>query len=224
MPKRSKQRTRGRGVLDTLFKGPRQHAPPAVRNFIEKHADSNIIDIWVGRTPLSNPIASAVNTISGGEFERQRRQQGMNDIYHSYVIITLDTGQSYRLEKNHVVEITPYHDNNDKKLAVKLTEPISVPSFIFDAEDYQATDRPQRPNFWNYDPVNNNCQYFVDDLMQGSRQHIYNREDVNKFSFQPNASSTVSEVRPLLTAVTDVASTLDRVLFGDGFKDTRYRR
>lgn len=228
MPKHRRSRKRhGKGIFDDLLgkllEGPRQHAPPAVRKFIEDNLDRKVVDVWVGKKPVNNPTLQAINILSLGQFEARRRQLGNNDINHAYLIITLDNGNSYRLEKNHVVEISPYRENSDEKIQVKLKAPLEAPALLLNAEIYQER-LGNRPNFWNYDAQNNNCQYFVDDIIKANASEIENVDQVNSFSFQPEAGSTVENVNPILRGIIDVASTLDRVVHGNGIKDPRLRR
>lgn len=208
-----------KSTLNKVFLGPRKQAPPAVRKFIEQHKDNKIVKMEAGRIPVFKPIQQGLNALTKGKYEEKRREEGYNDIYHAFIVITLANGEKYQLEKNHVVEIKPYKpDNKENLLPVKLDKSISLGDVLSNAEKYQEKNKGKRDNFWKYDPQNNNCQYFVDDIVKGNPD-IQNKEEVNKFSFQENAGKLIDTTGPyqnLLKFLPSVAATADKLYYGEG--------
>lgn len=222
---RKRKRSNGDGILlervQNVLKGPRQHAPPSVRKWLGENDERKIVQMEVGIQPIKKPLPTVLNALTRGKYEKVRRAAGYNDINHSYVVITLDNGEKYKVEKNHVVEITPFKGSNDKRRPVDLERPLKVSTFLTNAEARQELEhnKGQRPDsFWKYDPINNNCQYFVDDIIKGNAHDINNTKEVNEFSFQPEAAKTIEDIPNIARAATDIAATIDRGIHGEGMK------
>lgn len=212
--------------LSSFLQGPREVAPPAVRKWLEQNKGKKIIHARVGTQPIAAPLPTVLNKLTGGDFEKVRREAGYNDINHSYLILTLDDGQEYVLEKNHVVEVSKYHKprKDEKSLDVELDKPLQINEFLHNAEQFQQKDNAPRGNFWQYDPTNNNCQYFVDDIVKGNAKDIDNTKALNQFSFQEEAPNTIRKIPKIAKAVTDIAATADRLIHGEGMKRKRKRK
>jgi hypothetical protein len=222
MPRKRIGRAYGFGFLD-LFRGPRHHAPPQIRKFLEQNKGQQIVSMEVGKVPINSYLARALNFITRGQFEEKRRQLGYNDINHAYVILTLGNGQQYRLEKNHVVEISKYKPNSDQKFRVHLENFLPVDTFLENAEKYQR-NQDSRGNFWTYDATNNNCQYFVKDILEGNQKDIVNVPEAEAFSYQPKAGETISNRRVLGKILTDTAAALHRYWYGSGVHSSKHPR
>lgn len=227
MSRKANKKTRiyARGILSSIYgflKGPRKHAPPKIRKFLDENKNKRIISMDVAITPIQKPLPKVLNFLTGGYYEKKRREAGYNDINHAYMVITLEDGQQYKLEKNHVVEVSKYKPNTDKKIEVKLDRPLDINTFLNKAERYQETQKG-RDNFWTYDPTNNNCQYFVDDIVKGNKEDIVNDKEVNDFSFQSKAHETIEPIKNTARLVTDIAGAADRAIHGEGMKKKRKR-
>ena len=72
------------------------------RETLEKYGENKITNITIGRDPVNRIVQSIVNFISGGQYEQARKLLNYDDIYHLYMIITLDDGTRLRLEKNQI--------------------------------------------------------------------------------------------------------------------------
>ena len=212
----------GFGFFD-LFRGPRHHAPPQIRKFLEQNKGQHIVSMEIAKVPINSYLARALNFVTLGQFEEKRKQLGYNDINHAYAILTLSNGQQYRLEKNATVEISKYKPNSDQKFRVHLENFLPVDTFLENAEKYQRT-QDNRPNFWTYDATNNNCQYFVKDILEGNRTDIVNVPEAEEFSYQPKAGETISNRQVLGKILTDTAATLHRYWYGSGLHSSKAKR
>lgn len=209
-------------VLSSILHGGRRQAPPAVRKILETNPDAKVVKAQAAIVPVGKPIQSFLNWTSGGKYEKKRQELGYNDINHAYVILTLDNGKTYRLEKNHVVEMYSYNVKNDRndKIDLQLSSQPLLSSFLGNAEKYQESTKAEgkRGNFWQYDPQNNNCQYFVDDLVKGNTE-VQNKEEANKFFFQPRSDElieTAGKWKTHLKYIVPLASIGDRLINGEG--------
>lgn len=207
----------GDGVFSSIknfFSGPRKQAPPKVRNFLSEHSNDHIVKAYVSRTPLKAPLAAAANYLTKGKYEKKRKEAGYDDFYHTSLIFELANGKKFRLEKNAVVEISDFKPKNEQVLPLNLSKPISVVEMVKNAESYQQKD-DKRPNFWTYDAQNNNCQYFVDDIIKGNPD-IQHPEKVEKFTLQPEGKEAIEDAKGAVKFVTDLAARADHAIHGTG--------
>lgn len=216
--------------------GPRKTVPPPVRKFLDDHKGRTVVGITVGTAPVSSNVAKLVDFLSLGSYKRGLKKRGYNEARHAYMVLTLDDGTRFKMEKNHVVEIAPADnkslwrfidkdsgkDNRERQL--KVLKPIALNDFMANGEKY-AGQGDKKHEFWQYDPVSANCQYYVDDLVTGNRDHIGDVDAEREFYFQAGASDSVKNVtKPIVSAPIDLAATLDRVRHGDGLtRLTRHR-
>lgn len=209
-------------ALTSILHGGRREAPPAVRKILEQNPNAKVTKLQAAIVPVGKPLTGFINWVSGGKYEEKRKELGYNDINHAYIILTLDNGKTYRLEKNHVVEMYAYNSNNDKnqRIDLKLSSHPELSTFLSNAQKYQESKKSEskRGNFWQYDPQNNNCQYFVDDIVNGNTE-IQNKEDANKFFFQPGSGDlfdTTGKWKPHLKYIVPLATIGDRLIHGAG--------
>lgn len=211
-----------KSALTSILHGGRRSAPPAVRKILEQNPNAKIVKAQAGIVPVGKHLQSVLNWISGGKYEEKRQKLGYNDINHAYMIVTLNNGKTYRLEKNHVVEMYSYNVSNDKnaKIDLKLSGEPLLSSFLDNAEKYQESTKAEgkRGNFWQYDPQNNNCQYFIDDLVKGNPE-VQNKEEANKFFFQPGSGELIDSTgkwKPHIKFLVPLATIGDRLIHGEG--------
>lgn len=211
----------GFGLRD-LFR-TRKGAPPQVRKFLNDHKDHAVIGISVGKRPIDSRAARALNTLTGGYFQKKQRQLGYDAIYHSYIVVTLDNGEKYRIEKNHVVGVENYTDKKDNNLkTVELKESIPINEFMSKGEQF-GKEKSGKHDFWVYDPSHSNCQYFVDDLIKGNKNDIDNVQQAEDYYLQPNAAETIAPVKDVARAFTDLAAFGDKLIHGTGVGHKRKR-
>lgn len=212
-----------RSVLTSILHGGRRTAPPSVRNVLADNQGAKVVKIQAAVVPVQKHLHSFLNWVSGGEYEKKRQSLGYNDINHAYLLVTLDNGKTYRLEKNHVVEIYNVRPNSDnhQKFDIQLSGQPTLDSLLDHAEKYQESTKQgkkSRGNFWQYDPQNNNCQYFVDDIVQGNPE-ITNKREANEFFFQPGAGDlidTTGRWKPHVRWVVPAVTIADRLIHGEG--------
>jgi len=234
----------GKGVKDTVKKvvgkvktavtnfraGARPHAPPKVREFLKEHGDQKITDIRVGRVPLDKPLQKFLNWLSRGEYEATRKRLGYNDIYHTFLVVRLEDGKEYRIEKNSSVEMKPYEKEQQKAehRAIPLKEPVPLNLFLANGQHYYNITAPKvkrGKTFWEYDASNNNCQYFVDDLIKGNegtneipKEGVKEAED-----FTQQDITQITNTLPNFTkSVLDFRQALDHAIEGSGLKSHLY--
>jgi hypothetical protein len=219
-----------------LFLGPRKTVPPQVRAFLKDHEGRSVVGITVGKAPISSLSRKVVNALTFGNYNKRLKAKGYDAGNHAYMVVTLDDGSKYKMEKNHVVEIAPagaksYWDKIDKsshdtpldERELQVTQPIPLGTFMSNGEKYASTGDKQH-EFWKYDPVNANCQYYVDDLVSGNKDSIANVEVEREFYFQPGVGETVQPEKPLIQLPINLGAIWHRFRHGDGLRHHLIRR
>lgn len=196
-------------VLDK-FLPKRKDYPPAVRKWLKEHGDERIFWMYVSRKPIWSVIANILNTISVGEFNANVNKY-YDKMFHLYLIFTTESGNWY-IEKNEVIKIERY------KLDPKNLDKMEVPYKINSLTMNQMLDRAQKivgDDFYFYNPVNNNCQVFIRNLLQFSglltpALNDYIMQDAEKIL----RSGTFT--REFAIIVPDLGTRLNHLLFGSG--------
>jgi hypothetical protein len=140
----------------------RTDAPPSVKRLLDKHGDSKIVAMEVARTPVMPVIKTVMNIISSGQAEQNRKRLGYDEIYHLFLIIHLDDGTNFKIERNEDVGVSSASvDSGSQVTPVNIGgKDLSLKQFIENGSKKQG--------FWTYSPRLNNCQNFVYDLLNGS--------------------------------------------------------
>lgn len=133
-------------------------------------------------------------------------------MFHLFLIVHfrwIDGEHTFKFEKNHIVEIYESNDLGTEHLDVPLNgRNPDVKGFIANAEKYQGD------KFWNYNPLNNNCQVFVTSLLKGNG---FGNEEIYKFVMQDAEKVLTGYTSRFAQGVTDIASRADILLTGNAF-------
>lgn len=222
----------GSGIFDFVkrrihFK-PRNGATKRFNNFLNSEGDKDIVSIKFGREPVKSGVTTALNILSLGKLDKAKEKLNYKDIYHNYLIVTLSDGNAFRIEKNHVVEATPYSEGKEKngfsKLLydIPLSKHVNLKTLINKAEKDNST-------FWNYNPESNNCQAFVKNIVDKNELDTHHDQELTD-ALKPQDSKQLIGVLPkslqsFPKTITDFAGIADRVLHGDGItKGTKRKR
>lgn len=137
--------------------------PPEVRNLLLKHGNHRIIDIKLCKEVVSENTEFLLKALAGkNTWEEAKRKHGFDRFYHLFMIVTMDNGSQLHIEKNEVIRISesprPCPDALDLGAP---TQPITV-SEMLERTKQRIGDR----DFFTYDPLGNNCQNFVNQLLR----------------------------------------------------------
>jgi hypothetical protein len=193
-----------------FFEGPRSGAPPFVRQFMKEHGNLQILDMTVCRKPVAKPITEFLNIATLGGFKQAMKQEHYDDMFHLYLYAHVEMPdrkiRTILMEKNEIVivEFKNIEDRGDC-MAVPLSGKTTVAEFVERGEKYQGS------GFWNYDPVNNNCQVFVINCLRGNQA---SSPSLEKFVVQNAENILTGFARKIGVAVTDLAGRIDILLHG----------
>lgn len=196
-----------------FIKGPRDQYPPDVRQLIERYGAQIITNFRVAREPVKGIIDKIVNIITLGEYGKGKEKLHYDQVFHLYCIFQLHNGVVLRLENNHVIEMKKYDGSTPKEyVQVPITKRLSLAQFM-------ANGPLKFPkNFFNYNPINNNCQNFMWKMLEASS--IMTKE-AQTFILQdaPSIFKTTPDIsKRILTTITDLASRGDILVKGFGRK------
>lgn len=204
-----------------LWRGPRQGPSPALRKFMDEHGDEAIVDLRLSRQPLSNYLTRFLDVLSLGKFSKKVKDLGYDAAYHTGVEVTTNKG-TYLIERNHILEAKDMKKRADKvagedpnmvNIEAKIPENLTIRAMIDNAAK-------ENKNFWRYDPVSNNCQVLVQDLLDK------NNIDHNDELIVQDAKELYESAGParrVLPGLTDTAALLDTVIHGEGRKKRKGR-
>ena len=140
---------------DILNKRPR-----AVNNFLRLHGNKHIRKITVSRTPIGAKIKYVADLITLGGFSANMKKLNYEDVYHLFMLVELDDGTLFRIEKNSRVDITL----NDRRLGETMINIDNINHTLNDmfnnAEKEYGLER-----LYRYDPFKTNCQVLLVDLI-----------------------------------------------------------
>lgn len=160
------------GRITGAITGDRDSAyPPDVRAILKKYQNNNIVAITVRRDPLQKAVEIGVNLMSLGQFEKSKKEAGYDSYFHLYLIATLDNNTSLLMEKNEVIRIVLYNGEKDagESYNVYMPNAINLNTFLDNALNGQGFEK-----FSIYDPINANCQIWIDGLMNYNDLYKYN--------------------------------------------------
>ena len=138
--------------------------------------------VMICRDPVEKAIKGVVNTLSFGKVKKEQNKLGYDDLYHLFAVLKLrnpnDNSIIYmKIEKNQTINIeTSSSDKYKAKDMLEYKLHDDKQDMTFDLLIY-LTEKKMGSKFVPYDPITNNCQVFIYNLIHII--HKYNTgEDV----------------------------------------------
>lgn len=213
---RLNQYQEGEGLRDVVdyFFPTRKDYPPKARKILKNLGVFKVKEIYVGRNPIQSYVTKLLNVLTLGKLEDQKKKMAYDDLYHLYMIVVLDTGFPVLVEKNSVINIQPvptsYKDKAESIIKVPINKVITFGDMM------NKTQKDVGESFFKYDHVNNNCQYFVMNILKSNGLLT---KEANDFIMQnilevlktsPTYASTIARL------ATETSAKLDRLFYGAG--------
>lgn len=213
---RRKKTYKGKGILGrvkksvkAVFTKSKNTSSSRLQSTLASIGNVPITSIAVGRTPVATAIQGILTFLSAGKYQEIKKRLKYDDVYHCYLIIKLRNLQTYKLEKNHIVELTKL-SSSPAAFPLSFTPPLTLQQLFATASS--------TPGFWSYDPAKNNCQNFVRILSHTN--HLSPTSPQAAQCLQLQDADQLLKTLPGISkyipkAVTSLASWGDRVLHGD---------
>jgi hypothetical protein len=193
-----KKMLRGRGFFDTIKKGLSKvgdigknikdrvttvftgitRLNPICRKILEQYGNETIKSLEVCREPVAGGVATALNLVSLGTFNKAKNELGYDNFFHLFLVAEMSSGTKIRIERNEVVNMTTNIGKNDKREMMPvnlLGKTITLNEFM------ENTKQKMGDTFLKYDARTMNCQHFVQGCLEGNG--LYNN-DLKKFVLQ----------------------------------------
>jgi len=214
----------GDGIFESLrsgvarfLAGPSDHESPAVRQLLQTD-HSSVVKAWLFRTPLNLIIKFVLLYMSDSKFDDKRKELNANDVYHTGFVFTLTNGKTYRVEKNAVVEITPYRPQaNEELIQIGLAAHIPMEQWIKNAESTHGA------KLFQYTPGMNNCSKFCEQMLGSNPVSSSSLQTALTFVHQESEQlfATLSRAGQTLGNVaTNLAGRVDHAVKGSGILST----
>lgn len=197
----------------------RKIAPKAFREFLDRNGTKIITNIELYREPVKSVVQKVLNVISFGYWDQVKDQLKYDDVFHLYMVVTLDDGSSWRLEKNHIVQAKRY-DNTFDGLNVPLKgKHLTLYEFINNGVNLAGRDV-----FYKYNAANNNCQVFCFTLLQGSGLDSEKAEEYILQDTEHIVRSLPNFTQNIINESTDLAAIGDVILNGYALRKKKYKK
>lgn len=151
--------------------------PPQVKNILLRHGNHKIVDVKLCKEVVSENTEFLLKALAGkNTWEEAKRKYGFDRFYHLFMIITMEDGTRLHVEKNEVIRMS------ESPRACPDALDLGAPSQITVNELVERTkQRIGNNDFFTYDPLGNNCQAFVKQLL--ITMGLYNQAS-NEFVYQ----------------------------------------
>ena len=168
---------------------------------MKEYGGQKIVALNVYRTPIPSMIDTALNLVSLGSWEREKKNVNYDKMFHLALIITLANGKNIVMEKNEVVNIsTSYATKTDTETKnVPLEGKSLTLQELFDKARASVAEK----TFYDYNAFTNNCQFFIRYILQANG--LYS-EPIAHFVFQ----DTMEIMKHLPAYVSTVAKVITR--------------
>jgi len=144
---------------------PDAFMPPSVKDIMNNHGQEIITSITLRRNPVSKLIIGAMNAVSLGSFQKKLDQQPYDKLFHLAMLVQTNNTK-FLLEKIERVNISKSIGNPEglETLAVPLNnKEINVFDLINNTLKQMGKNK-----FLDYDPVSNNCQVFLMNVLDAN--------------------------------------------------------
>lgn len=195
-------------------------APERFLKTVESLSSVPIQQITFGREAVAKAVQAATNVLSGGDYNKQKEALKYDDVYHNFIVLVIG-GRHYKLEKNAVVQITPFSSSGTFHTNYS-PQSITLSTLIQKASQ-------QFPNLYQYNPAYNNCQAFVKQVL-GANHISPSSEEGVKANNPQNGDLLLSSshTKKISHGLTRLAAWGDRVIHGGYLKGNfsmhRHRR
>lgn len=205
-----------RAVEKFAKSGIRNGPSPQMRFLLKKYGDWQIIQIQIGRKPLSNIIQKIGNILTFGQLDEKTKEIGYDNLYHLFMILTVqDQSQTKQLlyEKNQIVNLSESIPQVQESMTINVTINLTLDQFV------ENGIRLQGKAYWTYDVRNNNCQKFILANLQGSGL-LHN--NIREFVDQNAADLIGPTLGSISNVITSAASSFDTLQNGAGMNPVAY--
>lgn len=130
--------------------------------YLEKHGNAKITQIYVCREPVHSIVQKVLNILSLGTYKKEKKRLGFDEIFHLGLVLKLNDGSDCLMEKTATLEIKPGHLFGETRMVAPNGKILTLNEFVFNAEKYMGS------RFFSYNADINNCQVLVIDSLKAN--------------------------------------------------------
>ena len=156
------------GDLDSEF-WVTQHLPTEAQKYLEAHGDDVIEQVIVRKAPVQAALETALQLFSAGKWEEAKTKMGYDTMFHLSLILNSNT----ILEKLARINLGKADNPADAEFRV-----VAVKGRVTLKQLLEKTKKRMGDKFYPYDPFHNNCQDFVDAVLEANKDDLtYDKGD-----------------------------------------------
>jgi len=202
----------GKGIgssIKNYFSNALNTRPGVVDKLVKQYGDKKILQVTILRKAVNAGVQKLLNLITLGGYNRAKKEMNYDEVYHLYLNMTLDNGQTIGIEKNQRagVALSGFPTSGvEPSNMLKISCNVLLKDFIEKAE------KTGGETFYRYNAVTANCQKFVSVLLNSS-----GISGSDNFVMQ-DATQLIKNtgLRRVAGAITDVAALGERAILGHG--------
>jgi len=168
---------------------------------LNKYGDVPITKINYSRKPIQKAISTALTVASLGGVDRLKDRLGYKDIYHDGLIVYLQSGEVFRLEKNASIELNNFtKEQNELLFSVPFDKVLTINILLNNGKEVGQS-------FYEYDHTKNNCQTFVHTIL--TKNNLMNstlEKEVAKQDAQAISATLPKDMNNIMSIATDLGS------------------
>ena len=207
--------------VQSVLKGVRNNYPPYTRQMLTKYGNWNVIGLKVRREPIKAMLNQVLDAITLGKWSKAKDELAYDKVFHLSLIVTLQSPTTNEtndilVEKNEVINMADNYDvnNNQEYFIVPVTRRFTLNTMMNSAQRLGGKD------FFKYNAFTNNCQMFIDLLLNAVG---LNSPQAKEFILQSTEelAKRLPEYTPAVAQVTtDIAGLANVALYGEGRNPT----
>ena len=208
---------KGGGLISKIL----TQRPKILDDLLKTEGDQKITKIKICRTPILNAYSKTLNILTLGSLKKKMEKKGFDELYHLYIILYLENGNVYSIEKNQRVNIVNYDKANKSSKCMLMVFNKSSRSndnflqgnFITLREFMEAPEKIPIENLYRYEAFSDNCQKFVKDILNANGINKF-----NKFILQDIEDLAPSYLKWITKKITDTVALANYAIKGGEIK------
>lgn len=195
----------GGGLLNTFVHKTLESRPKILNDLITLKGDVMISKIEVCRNPIKQIFEKLINIASMGMLNREMNSLGYDRLYHLYLVLYLNDGSIYSLEKNQRVNVI-----NSKIPSLDNGMCISIDYGKKNLRDFiTSAENRNIDGFYRYSGFKDNCQKWIYDILNSNGISKF-----NEFVLQDVKQLVPGYLKKISNFVTDIAGVGDYIYRG----------
>ena len=170
------------GRVRSFITGDRGYKP-LIQKLLTQYGDKQIIGITIIREPIKQYVNILTNIITLGEIDKYKNTYNINELFHLYMIVSLNDGSFIRVEKNEEIDIEKV--NSMPQLDPKFVYVCKLPSnnLTLNILLNKTLNTIGQARYFKYDALNNNCQNYLYNILSTNGFNSIN-PDMKQFIIQ----------------------------------------